>query len=173
MSVRSGILAILREGPTHGYGIRTAFNERTGGVWPLNVGQVYTTLERLQRDGLVQSAGQDASGRERWELTPAGDSEVIAWLSSATSKTSTSRDEMAIKIALATSLPSADTLSIVQIERRAALQRLHALSRSLNAQGTPRDARENAGRLVAESLIFRAEAEVRWLDHVLARLRRT
>ena len=54
MSVRMGLLALLAEGPSHGYQLKAGFEERTGGVWTLNVGQVYTTLDRLRADGLVE-----------------------------------------------------------------------------------------------------------------------
>ena len=54
MSVRLGLMALLAEGDSYGARLRTEFEERTGGTWPLNVGQVYTTLERLVRDGLVE-----------------------------------------------------------------------------------------------------------------------
>jgi Transcriptional regulator PadR-like family len=63
MAVREGLLALLNEGPSHGYQLKTSFESATGGAWPLNVGQVYTTLDRLQRDGLVTSdEADDRSG---------------------------------------------------------------------------------------------------------------
>src|SRR6266511_1516280 len=54
MSVKHGLLALLERGPMCGYQLRVAFEESTGGTWPLNIGQVYTTLSRLERDGLVR-----------------------------------------------------------------------------------------------------------------------
>jgi DNA-binding PadR family transcriptional regulator len=56
MSVRFGLLALLAEQPAHGYRLKTAFEQRTGGSWALNIGQVYTTLQRLERDGLARPA---------------------------------------------------------------------------------------------------------------------
>ena len=55
MSVRYGLLALLDAGPRHGYNLKTAFERRTGGSWALNIGQVYTTIQRLERDALVES----------------------------------------------------------------------------------------------------------------------
>ena len=55
MSVRHALLALLSEGPKYGLQLRQEFEAKTGEVWPLNVGQVYTTLQRLERDGLVES----------------------------------------------------------------------------------------------------------------------
>ncbi len=56
MSVRHSLLALLEEGPRYGYQLRSEFEHRTAAAWPLNVGQVYSTLARLERDGLVTPA---------------------------------------------------------------------------------------------------------------------
>ena len=72
MSVRHALLALLSEGPKYGLQLRQEFEDRTGEVWPLNVGQVYTTLQRLERDGLVD-ADDDGAGPQRiFSLTTAG-----------------------------------------------------------------------------------------------------
>jgi DNA-binding PadR family transcriptional regulator len=67
MSVRHALLALLSEGPKYGLQLREEFEARTGDVWPLNVGQVYTTLQRLERDGLVESDRRRGSGSPRRE----------------------------------------------------------------------------------------------------------
>jgi DNA-binding PadR family transcriptional regulator len=59
MSVRHAMLALLSEGPKYGMQLRDEFEARTDEVWPLNVGQVYTTLQRLKRDGLIAAAPGD------------------------------------------------------------------------------------------------------------------
>ena len=65
MSVRHALLALLSEGPKYGLQLREEFEARTGEVWPLNVGQVYTTLQRLERDGLVESDDDEARTARR------------------------------------------------------------------------------------------------------------
>jgi hypothetical protein len=80
VSVRHSLLALLSAGPMHGYGLKTEFEAATGDVWPLNVGQVYTTLGRLERDGLV-TAGTDADGQKVYEITGAGRDELGRWFS--------------------------------------------------------------------------------------------
>ena len=65
MSVRYALLALLSEGPKYGLRLREEFEARTGEVWPLNVGQVYTTLQRLERDGLVASDGATEDGPQK------------------------------------------------------------------------------------------------------------
>ena len=65
MSVRHALLALLSEGPKYGLQLRQEFEARTGEVWPLNVGQVYTTLQRLERDGLVESDEAGEGGPQK------------------------------------------------------------------------------------------------------------
>ena len=71
MSVRHALLALLSEGPKYGLQLREEFEARTGEIWPLNVGQVYSTLQRLERDGLVESDGSGEAGPQKGNPTPA------------------------------------------------------------------------------------------------------
>lgn len=105
MSVRLSLLAILDQGPCYGYQLRAEFDRRTGSTWPLNVGQIYNTLDRLERDGLVLKGETDDQGHVYWEITDAGRAEVSAWLASPVERTSGTRDELAIKLAIAATLP--------------------------------------------------------------------
>ena len=99
MTVRHSLLAILTVGDAYGYQLRQEFNRRTDSVWPLNVGQVYTTLDRLERDSLVEQREADAEGHLRYGITDAGRAEVQAWLSTPVQRTE--RDELAVKVAIA------------------------------------------------------------------------
>jgi DNA-binding PadR family transcriptional regulator len=182
MSVRSGLMALLAEGEKYGAQLRTEFEARTGGTWPLNVGQVYTTLDRLVRDGLVESAGeQDTEGRIAYRLTAAGHTELGTWWSTPVDRTNTPRDELTIKLALAVTAPDVDVQRVVQTQRTATLRHLHDLTRlKRESLGRPEGAAEGradgenalAWLLVLENLVFAAEAEVRWLDHVETMLAR-
>src|SRR2546429_644338 len=81
MSVRHALLALLSEGPKYGLQLRQEFEAKTGEVWPLNVGQVYTTLQRLERDGLVESDDAESDGPQKgFRITPAGQGELMEWL---------------------------------------------------------------------------------------------
>ena len=82
MSVRQSLLAILDQGPCYGYQLRGEFDRRTGSTWPVNVGQIYNTLDRLERDGLVEKADMDAEGQNYYQITEAGSAEVPSWLGS-------------------------------------------------------------------------------------------
>src|SRR2546422_11708212 len=83
VSVRYGLLALLDEAPSHGYQLKTAFERRTGGNWALNIGQVYTTIQRLERDGLVESLDGDPAAddeRRAYRITQAGRSHLAPWV---------------------------------------------------------------------------------------------
>jgi DNA-binding PadR family transcriptional regulator len=171
MSVRQAMLALLEQGPMYGYQLRSEFERRTGSAWPLNVGQVYTTLTRLERDGLVESQGDDGAGHLVFAVTRAGREEVAAWFSSPVPRTQPPREELAIKLALAVSVPAVDVGTVIQRQRSATMAALQDYTR-LKRRATGDGPHELAWGLVLDSLVFNAEAEIRWLDHCEARLRR-
>ena len=171
MSVRNALLALLEQGPRYGYQLRSEFEHRTGGTWPLNVGQVYTTLSRLERDGLVEGHGADGEGHVMYAVTDAGRDEVGTWFSSPVPRTQPPREELAIKLALAVSVPGVDVGTVIQQQRTATMTALQDYTR-LKRRPTGAGAEELAWGLVLDSLVFTAEAEIRWLDHCEARLRR-
>lgn len=173
MSVKNALLALLEQGPMYGYQLRAEFEKRTGSTWPLNVGQVYTTLTRLERDGLVAEDGDDGEGHVVYRLTDSGRDEVAIWFTTPVERTQPPRDELAIKLALAVTVPGIDVGTVIQQQRTATMTALQDYTR-LKRVRTPDTAEpaEMAWSLVLDSLIFAAEAEVRWLDHCEARLRR-
>lgn len=174
MSIRHGLPALLERGPRYGSRLRTEFEARTGSTWPLNVGQVYTTLGRLERDGLVAQQGVDEAGHVLHALTDAGRTELRAWFVRPVERAKLPRDELVIKPALAVGAPGADFRAIVETQRRHLAKALHTYTR-LRAQAladAPGHRDEVARLLVLEHLVFRTEAEMRWLEHCEARLLR-
>jgi DNA-binding PadR family transcriptional regulator len=168
MSIRYGLLALLSDGDAYGYVLRSRFEALTGGVWPLNIGQVYTTLSRLERDGLVAGAGTDGDGRVMYALTDAGRGELAAWWSVPVARADRPRDELASKSELAVTTPGVDAAAVVQTQREAtmrSLQDLTRLKRHGADGGSPGADGDLSWRLVLESMVFAAEAEIRWLDH--------
>ncbi len=165
MSVKMGLLALLAEGPQYGYHLRSAFEERTAATWPLNVGQVYTTLTRLERADLVEPAGSE-EGRVLYRITDGGRDEVAAWFMSPVARTQSARDELAIKLVLAVTVPGVDVGAVIQQQRTATMA---ALQQHIRAK---RQSENLAETLVLDGLVFQCEAEIRWLDHCEARLRR-
>lgn len=170
MSVRQSLLAILDQGPCYGYQLRAEFDRRTGSTWPLNVGQIYTTLDRLERDGLVAKGETDDQGHVFYEITDAGSAEAAAWLGSPVERDQGTRDELAIKLALAATLPGVDAAAVIRTERKASLAQLQQLKRATYAGAESDGPEELAWALVVDSMIFATEAEVRWLDHSEQRL---
>lgn len=172
MSIRHGLLALLDQGPRYGYQLRTEFEARTGATWPLNVGQVYTTLGRLERDGLVAPHGEDAEGHVYYAVTEEGRAELRNWFDTPVPRTSPPRDELAIKLAMAVTVPGVDVGAVVQAQRRHSMKALQDYTR-LKGQALPTGGDERpdlAWLLVLEQLIFQTEAEIRWLDHCETRL---
>jgi DNA-binding PadR family transcriptional regulator len=172
MPIRHGILALLERGPMYGYQLRTEFEAATGATWPLNIGQVYTTLSRLERDGLVEPHAPavtegDADGKVTYRITDAGRGELEHWFVTPLERQSRPRDELAIKLAMALTTPGVDVRAIVQAQRACTLRALRDLTR-LKAKADP--SADAAWLLVNESMIFQAEAEARWLDHCEAQL---
>ncbi|QKG25913.1 PadR family transcriptional regulator [Actinomadura verrucosospora] len=166
MSIRHGLLALLSQGPRYGYQLRAEFEASTGSSWPLNIGQVYSTLSRLERDELVTRVGADDEGRFVYRITAAGRDDVLAWFATPVARADRPRDELAIKLAMAVTTPGVDVRQVVQAQRTATLRTLQDLTRvKAAAPAEPSDQGDRAWRLVLESMIFQAEAEVRWLDH--------
>ena len=119
MSIRHALLALLSEKPKHGLLLQQEFEEQTSEVWPLNVGQVYITLQRLERAGLVSSEGaEDAGPRKRFMITSAGEDELEEWLRTPSSEIPPPRDELLIKILISLRVPGANVHEIVQAHRR-------------------------------------------------------
>ncbi|MFI8453952.1 PadR family transcriptional regulator [Kitasatospora sp. NPDC085464] len=178
MSIRHGLLALLDQGPRYGYQLRTEFEARTGATWPLNVGQVYTTLSRLERDGLVEAAGEDDEGHQFYAATDAGRVELRAWFDTPVPRTNPPRDELAIKLAMAVTVPGVDVSSVVQGQRRHSIKALQdytrlkgrALAGESRPGVVPSASNDLAWLLVLDQLIFQTEAEIRWLDHCETRL---
>ncbi|HEX5730197.1 PadR family transcriptional regulator [Microbacterium sp.] len=171
MSVRQSLLAILDQGPCYGYQLRAEFARRTGSSWPLNVGQIYNTLDRLERDGLVAKGEIDAEGHVYYRITDAGSTEVAAWLAAPVERGPASRNELAVKVAVAATLPGVDLGALLQEQRRASLARHDALIRTTDA-ASPGEPEELARAIVADAMILHAQAELRWLDLVEERLAR-
>lgn len=165
MSVRQSLLVLLDEQPSYGYQLRAEFERRTGGTWPLNIGQVYSTLDRLERDGLIEPVGRNDDGQNHYAITDVGRAEARRWFDSPVTRTGATRDELAVKIALAIARDDVDVATVIQTQRTATLRALQDLTRMKMVAAEPESPDEVAWSLVLESMIFAVEAEARWLDH--------
>ena len=169
MSVPHALLALLSEEPKYGLRLQNEFEARTGEVWPLNVGQVYTTLQRLERDGLVEV--DDGAGRSqkqrRYRITPAGAHELADWLRTPPDLVPPPRDELVIKVLVALQVPGIDVHEILQVHRRQVIEVMQRYTR-IKAEAAENDV---PLALVADAELFRLEAIVRWLDAADVRLK--
>ncbi len=169
MSVPHALLALLSEGPKYGLQLRQEFEARTGEVWPLNVGQVYTTLQRLERDGLVESDDAGEEGPQKgFRITADGQQELAAWLRTPPDLSSPPRDELVIKILVALRVPGTDVHEVIQVHRRYLVELMQQWTRIKD------DAAEDelGLALAVDAELFRLDSVVRWLDAADGRLKR-
>jgi DNA-binding PadR family transcriptional regulator len=199
VSVRLGLLALLDRADMYGYQLKAEYEACTGGVWPLNIGQVYSTLERLERDRLVATVehppegnggddGRPTGGREQkyYAITRAGRDALAEWFEETQGDEPPPRDELLSKVLLALAGGREQALAVVTRQRTALTgalavrrrrprgqQRANAGSGAGGGPGGPsgpEGATDLASQLVTDALITRAEADLRWLDLCEARL---
>jgi DNA-binding PadR family transcriptional regulator len=169
VSVRHALLALLSEGPKYGLQLREEFEARTGEVWPLNVGQVYTTLGRLERDGMVESddSESEVGPQKGFRITADGSRELAEWLRTPPDLASPPRDELVIKVLVAVRLPGTDVHEVIQVHRRYLVQLMQQWTRIKEEE-----AADDLGlALVVDAELFRLDALTRWLDSADGRLR--
>jgi DNA-binding PadR family transcriptional regulator len=168
VSVRHALLALLSEGPKYGLQLRVEFEQRTGEVWPLNVGQVYTTLQRLERDGLVASEGEADDGPQRhFRITGTGREELDRWLRNPPDLSSPPRDELVIKVLVALQVPGVDVHDVIQAHRRYVVQLMQQWTRIKEESADDLNL-----SLVLDAELYRLDSVVRWLDAADGRLKR-
>ncbi len=169
MSVRHALLGLLSEGPKYGHQLRQEFEEQTADVWPLNVGQVYTTLQRLERDGLVESDDTASDGPQRvFRITEHGEAELTEWLATPPDLTAPPRDELVIKVLVAVRLADVDVEQVLQVHRRYLVELMQQWTRLKEDEA---DFDLNLA-LVVDAELFRIESVVRWLDAASGRIKR-
>ncbi len=166
MSVRLGLLAILDQGSCYGYQLRTELDRRTGGIGPVNVGQIYNTLDRLEKSGLVRKAGVDAEAANYYTTTEAGRAAVRDWFG-----TASGWDDLPAKLALAMTLPGVDVAAIIRVQRAAAEERRPPAAANGESHDSDQLASESAAAGDSRAVIEAAQgesvtAELRFLERV-------
>src|SRR5712692_6775529 len=169
MSIGMSLLAILEEAPTYGLRLKNEFEARTGTMWPLNVGQVYSTLGRLERDGLVRVLEHGSEAQKLYEITEAGLEQLRSWFDTPTQMLPPARDELVLKLVMAVGHEGVNLQDVIQAERRGAVELLQELT-LLKRKGSLE--KDLGWAFLLDSLIFQTEARVRWLDDSEARLHR-
>jgi DNA-binding PadR family transcriptional regulator len=170
VSVRHALLALLSEGPKYGLQLREEFEARTGDVWPLNVGQVYTTLQRLERDGLVESDGSADDGPQKgFRITTEGEQELAGWLRTPPDLSSPPRDELVIKVLVALRVPGTDVHEVIQVHRRYLVELMQQWTRIKENEAED----DLSLALVVDAELFRLDSVIRWLDTADGRIKRS
>jgi DNA-binding PadR family transcriptional regulator len=169
VSVRHALLALLSEGPKYGLQLREEFESGTGEVWPLNVGQVYTTLQRLERDGLVESDDATEAGPQKgFHITSGGTDELARWLRTPPDLSSPPRDELVMKVLVALRVPGVDVHEVIQVHRRYLVELMQQWTRLKEDEAEY----DLSLALVVDAELFRLDSVIRWLDSADGRLKR-
>lgn len=164
MSVGHALLGLLEDGPRHGYDLKRSYDERFGNDRPLAYGQVYSTLARLLRNGLVEVEAEPGAGPERkkYAITDAGVSDVADWLARPEKPEPYLQSTLYTKVVLAL-LTGHDADAVLDTQRAAHLR----LMRDLTRRKTDSDL---ADQLVCDHALFHLEADLRWLELTAARI---
>jgi DNA-binding PadR family transcriptional regulator len=173
VSLRYGVMGLLATQPLHGYEVKSRFESMLGGTWNVNIGQVYTTLQRLERDGLVQAVGQRGDrGKLVYELSEKGHRELAAWLAEPDSGPQQLRQEVYVKLLLAAQSANGGLPRLLARQKRAYLQRLKDLS-GLEERAR-RDGKDDLALLLKGALLH-TEADLKlvneWMEEL--EMRRT
>jgi DNA-binding PadR family transcriptional regulator len=164
LSLKFGVLGLLAEEPLHGYEVKSRFEAMLGGTWEVNIGQVYTTLQRLERDGLVRPVGARGDrGKLQYELSEPGREALDQWLAQPDSGPQQLHEDIYVKLLLATRLANGDLARLLGRQKRSYLQRLRDLNRL--EERARRDGRVDLARLVRGALLH-TEADLKWMDEL-------
>ncbi|MFI6446922.1 PadR family transcriptional regulator [Kitasatospora sp. NPDC050543] len=165
MSLGHTILGLLESQPRHGYDLKRAYDERFGRTRSLHYGQVYSTLSRLLKNGLVDVEGVEAGDgpdRKRYTITEAGVTDVTEWLGRAESPEPYLQNTLYTKVVLAV-LTGRRPQDVLDVQRAEHLRQMRELTRR-KSDGDLID------QLVCDHALFHLEADLRWLELTAARL---
>ncbi|WP_030543163.1 PadR family transcriptional regulator [Streptomyces albus] len=160
--MRLPLLALLAKGPAHGYELKQALEKLLGAAYPQpNIGQIYVTLGRLEKAGLIE--GEDVAQTARpnkriYRLTPAGREAVAAWFEEPTAEPRV-RDEFFMKLALAPD-SGADQIALINKQRRHYLNTMRDLSKLAAAE----DRDNRVAQLLIEGAMLHLQADLDWLE---------
>ncbi|OIS10822.1 PadR family transcriptional regulator [Corynebacterium diphtheriae] len=162
MSVKHSMLALLYEKPRHGYELKTGFETLVQGMWPLNAGQVYTTLDRLERDNLVESPGNDQKDRKLYTITQAGKEELWSWLDEPVGR-SLLKDEFYFKFLCADHVAYEEKQTMINKQKETLIKDVLHLTHLKKQMA---QSENDAMKLLIEGALLHLEADIKWLDMI-------
>ena len=164
MSLRFGVLGLLAENALHGYEVKTRFEAMLGGTSEVNIGQVYGTLQRLERDGLIETVGvRGDRGRQQYQLTKAGRAVLDGWMEEPEDSPQTLRDDLFLKLLLTDRLANGQRRPLLMKQRRVFLQRMKDLSEL--ERRTRTEGRDDVALLIRGALLH-TEADLKWVEEL-------
>lgn len=173
MAVKHGILGLLADRPRHGYELRQEFDLLTGGLWELNIGQIYSTLERMVKDGLALREEGSGGGEERkvYSITALGLQQLQLWLDRPPLKPRPMRDELFVRLGLLTLREPAAALRLVESQRRLYHQQMAELTRQkIGLSRTSAGPERLRQEILLDAALLHTEADLRWLENCEARI---
>ncbi|RAX20142.1 MULTISPECIES: PadR family transcriptional regulator [unclassified Actinomyces] len=165
MDTRLTLLGLLSTGPGYGYDLKTHWDRWFAGTKPLAFGQVYATLARLLRDGLIVQLGAETGAgpeRKRYEITETGRAAVEEWIRSPEVPSDSIQADLFAKTIIAILLDD-DAEHLLDLQRSAHTQRMRELTRR-------KEGADLHTILIADHALFHLEADLRWIDLTAARL---
>lgn len=167
MSIGLTLLGLLETGPRHGYDLKRAYDDRFGHDRRVHYGQVYSTLARLLKQGLVEADGVEVDGgpeRKRYAITEAGVADVAGWLATPEKPDAYLHNTLYTKVVLAL-LSGRPAAEVLDVQRAAHLDAMRELTRRKNGG-------DLVDQLICDHALFHLEADLRWLELTAARLDR-
>lgn len=175
MSVKYAMLGILAEKDLHGYELKSSFDEKVGEFWSLNYGQIYTTLDRLEKEELVTHDRQSQDrrpDRKIYSITGKGRKELDEWLSAPVKKVRALRDEFFVKLVFMDRDEPGPILELIEKQKALYLKQMNRLTqRKLALKKKPKDADALLTELLMDAGLFHADADIRWLDLCAAKIK--
>lgn len=164
MSLKYGVLGLLAKEPLHGYEVKSRFESMLGGTWEVNIGQIYTTLQRLERDGWVRPVGERGDrGKLLYELSQPGRKALLDWLAQPDSGPQQLHEDIYVKLLLATRVANGGLPALLSRQKRAYLQRLRDLNQL--EERARREGRNDLARLIRGALLH-TEADLKWVEEM-------
>ncbi|MDF1501277.1 MAG: PadR family transcriptional regulator [Anaerolineales bacterium] len=164
LTVKHALLALLDKDESYGYQLHGLMESALGDPWSINIGQVYSTLSRLERDGFVEKLPEAElahDDRTVYSITRRGKSELRRWFREPLSRDDRLRDDVYAKLALSRISRSVSPGEVIQAQRRQLLKELHQLTQLRSSADGPN---ELPYILLLESAIMHLEADLKWLD---------
>jgi DNA-binding PadR family transcriptional regulator len=168
MSIKYAILGILAEGDLHGYELKSSFDEKVGEFWSLNYGQIYSTLDRLEKEELVTHGRQPQEkrpDRKIFSITPQGRSELEKWLSTPVTRVRALRDEFFVKLVFMDKANPGPVLELIEKQKVLYLKHMNRLThRKVALKKEAKNLEGLTTELLMDAGLFHAEADIKWLS---------